>query len=49
MTSDGYVDLTNLIDNAHRLLDAEDCKFITVNLEDKHGEMVTITIDRGEK
>lgn len=49
MTPDGKYCVNELMDDMHRFLDVENSKFISINLEDNHGEMITITIDRGEK
>lgn len=53
MTPDGQYCINKLIDDMNRFLDIENSRFISVNLEDNfednRSEMVTITIDRGEK
>lgn len=49
MTPDEKYCINELIGDMNRFLDVGNSKFISINLEDSCSEMITITIDRGEK
>lgn len=50
MTPDRKYCINNLIDDMNKFLDVENSRFISVSLEyNNRDEMITITIDRGEK